>query len=74
MSRVQRQGEPTLSAAYLEAVRMLRARARDYRNPHGEAARRISKQVRQSLAATLEDYALLLERAATHHQENPNDP
>jgi type IV pilus biogenesis protein CpaD/CtpE len=63
-SDVPRQGEPTLAAAFGEAVRNMRARALDYRNPHGRASRRMSKQVRQSLAATLEDYARLIEQHA----------
>lgn len=61
-----RQGEPTLEAALAEAIRDMRARELDYRNPHGRSAGRMSKAVRQSLAATLADYGrLLTEHAAT---------
>lgn len=63
----QRQGAPKLEDALAEAVRSMRARAMDYRNPNGSAARRMSKQVRQSMAATLDDYARLLESLDTRN-------
>jgi hypothetical protein len=65
-----RQELPTLSAALETAVRMIRAQSRAYRNPHGEEARRMNKRVRQSAAATLDDYARIIEA----HSPSPGEP
>jgi len=45
---------PTLADALARAIRHLRHEEQNYRNPHGEPSRRMSKQMRQNMAA---DYA-----------------
>lgn len=61
-----RQLEPSLLAALDEAVRHFRAEARAYRLPnHAIGHRRhLDRSVRRSIAASMDDYARLIEEHA----------
>lgn len=61
----ERQPQVTLESALLDAMRIFRAEANAYRNAHGDKAKRMDKRVRQALAATYNERALVLEAHLT---------
>lgn len=61
-----RQPQVTIESALADAVRHFRSEAAAYRSHVGDRARRMDKKVRQSLAATMDEQARIIENHAKH--------